>query len=110
METLTSDKQNDGIITVCINETDLISRDWKDCNLCPLEAAISRKTSKFAEVHATCIWLFDSVERREVGRHEDAKLFWLEPPFTKPDYNELRKKALNREKVFHYIKLIPVKP
>ena len=108
MNSNTNNKEEaDGVITVCINETDLISREFKDCYECALACAIQRTTGKFPDVGCAGATLYDSHEDR-IDLDTEGMSYSLEPRFPKEDYNALRKRAINREKVFHYIKLIPV--
>jgi hypothetical protein len=101
----------EGVIRVCINETDLISREFNDCHMCPLEAAIRRATGKFADVGCASVNLFDTYDEREKEMYnlKAGLIYRLEPHFVRAEYDAMKKKAMNREKVFHYINLIPVK-
>jgi hypothetical protein len=96
----------EGVIRVCINETDLISRDFYDCHECALACAIKRTTGKLPYVSVFHAWLSDSVIQRDAF---DDVQYELYPHFNEEKYQELRAKAMNREKVFHYIDLIPSK-
>lgn len=93
-------------ITVVINETDLISREYNDCENCALACAIQRKTGMFPKVGSSWVNIYKTKNDRDGGVNRTH--YSLEPEFNQANYDELRKVAMNHQKVFHTITLIPV--
>ena len=93
-------------ITVVINETDLISREFDDCQECAFACAIQRKTGLFPDAGVTIVNLYSSDYDRRSGKNK--KQYKVEPPFPCDEYERLRDIAMNHQKVFHTITLIPV--
>lgn len=98
-------EQIPGAITVTINETDLISREFDNCYDCALACAVQRTTGKFPSVSDCIANLYDTDFDRQ--NKLNPKRYSLEPFFEEYDYKRLRAIALNHQKVFHTITLIP---